>query len=112
MSATHDVLISYSNIEANFIIICGCLPYLRQLLRHYFPDLQESSLRTIDRMRRRSGVRDNSRLTSSAESPSITKQRPSFHWWSRDIESNVDRPEQTNDMSRVSRTESDAIQPI
>lgn len=26
-----------SNIEANFIIICGSLPYLRQFVRHYAP---------------------------------------------------------------------------
>ncbi|KAL3440649.1 hypothetical protein BJX65DRAFT_300330 [Aspergillus insuetus] len=27
----------FINIEANFIIICGCLPYARQFLRHHAP---------------------------------------------------------------------------
>lgn len=33
-----------SNVEANLIVICPCLPSLRQFLRHHFPEwLGESS---------------------------------------------------------------------
>ena len=31
------LLTPYSNVEANFIIICNCLPFLRQFCRRYAP---------------------------------------------------------------------------
>ncbi|KAL6228785.1 hypothetical protein BDW75DRAFT_250640 [Aspergillus navahoensis] len=39
----------FINIEANFIIICGCLPYLRQFLRHHAPECIRCNRRRCSR---------------------------------------------------------------
>jgi hypothetical protein len=78
-------------IEANFVIICGCLPFLRQFLRHHAPRLlgdgsntssSETRYQTkgviLRRLRVHTTTSDTLEQTQSEEIPRMTAENPQY----------------------------------
>ncbi|PWY90326.1 hypothetical protein BO94DRAFT_623130 [Aspergillus sclerotioniger CBS 115572] len=80
------VAIIFVIIEANFIIICGCLPYLKQFLRFHAP-------RWIGDSSGSSEYRDQE---SSHSTPSSKRRKPGLSVLQDDIERALTQPEEAH----------------
>ncbi|KAF7596971.1 hypothetical protein BBP40_011337 [Aspergillus hancockii] len=78
----------FIDIEANFIIICGSLPYLRQLLRYYAP-----------RWIGVSSIHSKRRKSSSADSPCGPVRKPGLSQLQDDIDRALNQPDGTRSLS-------------
>ncbi|KAE8381292.1 hypothetical protein BDV26DRAFT_278872 [Aspergillus bertholletiae] len=82
---THQISLAalFIDIEANCIIICGALPYLRQFLRYHAPQLIDYSLSS------------RRKQSSSGESPSVPVRKPGLTQLQDDIERAINHTDGT-----------------